>query len=292
MASSRSGMSPRTTSETSLTLTRARFSHSHSRPTAGSSSLAGAIARCASGIWITIRIWQLVIPLLLPTVVFTDRASPLGTTIPPTKCLSYDSGGDAGSVAMSPDGRIIAAGLGGNIVCIWDVDTGRLLERLEGCTGWDNYIAFTPDGKGFVSGSDDHSTLKYWDISNVLRGSEAVRKEMKDVKIDGSPNSIDRSRHRDRVQSLAVSQDGEWIVSGNWDGGVQIWNARTREVQLRLQGHKETGPCWVFCTRLIANDSCGLLVGSIAISPRGGMIASGDWQGRVRICKCTSSGYP
>jgi hypothetical protein len=38
-----------------------------------------------------------------------------------------------------------------------------------------------------------------------------------------------------------VSQDGEWIVSGHEGGGVQFWDARTRELQLVLRGHKSTG---------------------------------------------------
>ena len=52
---------------------------------------------------------------------------------------------------------------------IWDARTGELLETLRGHTDrvWD--AAFTPDGRGLVSGSED-MTLKYWDISRLANG--------------------------------------------------------------------------------------------------------------------------
>jgi WD40 repeat protein len=181
---------------------------------------------------------------------------------------------------MSPDGRIVAAGSYSNIICIWRAFTGELVESLQGCTGWSNGIAFTPDGNGLVSMSADDSTLKYWDISNVLRGGKAMPKEMKHARRDGE-------EYEERVRSVAVSQDGEWIVSGLSDGRVQLWDARTRELQLVLRGHKCDGQCWILCTRLIANDSCGLLVASVAISSQCGMIASGHLGGTMRICKYT-----
>jgi general transcriptional corepressor TUP1 len=121
------------------------------------------------------------------------------------------------------------------IIRVWDADTGQLVERLQNNIGWSD-IAFTPDGKGLVSSSPDDSTLKYWDISNVLRGGKAMPKEMKDARRDGE-------EYKERVFSVAVSQDGEWIVSGHRDGGVQFWDARTRELQLVLRGHKYSGSC-------------------------------------------------
>jgi len=78
---------------------------------------------------------------------------------------------DAGvtSVAISPDGRWVAAGSLDTVVRIWDVSTGQLVERLRGHRDSVYSVAFTPDGKGLVSGSLD-KTLKYWDVSG-LNGS-------------------------------------------------------------------------------------------------------------------------
>ena len=78
---------------------------------------------------------------------------------------------DAGvtSVAISPDGRWVAAGSLDTVVRIWEVGTGKLVERLRGHRDSVYSVAFTPDGRGLVSGSLD-KTLKYWDVSGLNVG--------------------------------------------------------------------------------------------------------------------------
>jgi len=78
---------------------------------------------------------------------------------------------DAGvtSVAISPDGRWVAAGSLDTVVRIWEVATGKLVERLRGHRDSVYSVAFTPDGRGLVSGSLD-KTLKYWDVSGLNVG--------------------------------------------------------------------------------------------------------------------------
>jgi len=41
--------------------------------------------------------------------------------------------------------------------------------------------------------------------------------------------------------SVAVSHDGQWVVGGSNDGGVQFWDAKSGIVQLMLQGHEQIG---------------------------------------------------
>ena len=55
------------------------------------------------------------------------------------------------------------------MVRIWDARTGELLDRLRGHRDCVYSVAFTPDGRGLVSGSWD-KTLKYWDISRLADG--------------------------------------------------------------------------------------------------------------------------
>ena len=47
--------------------------------------------------------------------------------------------------------------------------------------------------------------------------------------------------NQDYVLSVAVSHDGRWVVSGSKDRGVQFWEAQTAQMQLMLQGHKNSG---------------------------------------------------
>ena len=48
-------------------------------------------------------------------------------------------------------------------------------------------------------------------------------------------------RAQSRVYSVAVSHDGQWVVSGSDDEGVQFWDAKSGIVQLMLKGHKHAG---------------------------------------------------
>lgn len=190
---------------------------------------------------------------------------------------------DAGvtSVAISPDGRLVAAGSLDTIVRIWETQSGALVERLRGHQDSVYSVAFTPDGRGLVSGSLDKS-LKYWDLRGLLANPRISAPLAQGGTIPSNspnyPGGLGRKEggekgsvcttgflgHKDYVLSVAVSPDGQWIVSGSKDRGVQFWDPRTAQQQLMLQGHKNS-------------------VISIDLSPAGGLLAtgSGDWQARV-----------
>ncbi|KAG7089212.1 hypothetical protein E1B28_010914 [Marasmius oreades] len=162
---------------------------------------------------------------------------------------------DAGvtSVAISPNGEYVAAGSLDTVVRIWDVATGQLVEWLRGHQDSVYSVAFTPDGKGLVSGSLD-KTSKYWDVSALM-------------KRDGYKQSqctMNFTGHKDYVLSVAVSHDGQWVVSGSKDRGVQFYDSHNATVQCMLQGHKNS-------------------VISVDFSPSGSMLAtgSGDWEARI-----------
>ncbi|OBZ67307.1 Transcriptional repressor rco-1 [Grifola frondosa] len=166
---------------------------------------------------------------------------------------------DAGvtSVCISPDGRLVAAGSLDTIVRIWDVQSGQLVERLKGHRDSVYSVAFTPDGKGLVSGSLD-KTLKYWDVRPILRRADgpagavvpvgAAKNGVKEGGEKGSQCTMNFTGHKDYVLSVAVSHDGQWVVSGSKDRGVQFWDAKTAVVQCMLQGHKNSvqlGVSWL-----------------------------------------------
>ena len=76
------------------------------------------------------------------------------------------------------------------MVYIWDARTGELLETLRGHDGNVWSVAFTPDGHGLVSGSED-KTLKYWDVRHSANGP------------GGRPNS----RGASKCDTLDVEED-------------------------------------------------------------------------------------
>ncbi|KAI8369385.1 WD40-repeat-containing domain protein [Radiomyces spectabilis] len=163
------------------------------------------------------------------------------------------------SVAISPDGHLVAAGSLDKMVRVWDTRTGNLLERLEGHKDSVYSVTFMPDGKTLVSGSLD-KTLKLWQLgTNEGRGYGADRDRSK------GPCKMTFTGHKDFVLSVACTPDGNWVVSGSKDRGVQFWDPRTGQTQFILQGHKNS-------------------VISVAISPSGRpLFATGSGDNRARI---------
>ncbi|KAG1560470.1 hypothetical protein G6F49_002675 [Rhizopus delemar] len=158
------------------------------------------------------------------------------------------------SVATSPDSRLVAAGSLDKVVRVWDAHTGQLLERLEGHKDSVYSVAFMPDGKTLVSGSLD-KTLRMWQLGAGERGYERNKNACIQV----------FSGHKDFVLSVATTPDGNWIVSGSKDRGVQFWDPRTGQTQFMLQGHKNS-------------------VISVATSPgHKPMFATGSGDNRARI---------
>lgn len=73
---------------------------------------------------------------------------------------------------------------------------------------------------------------------------------------------------QDFVLSVALTPDGNWVLSGSKDRGVQFWDPRTGSTQLMLQGHKNS-------VISVAPSPSG--------GPAGGSFATGSGDMRARI---------
>jgi WD40 repeat protein len=106
-------------------------------------------------------------------------------------------------------------------------------------------VAWSPDGKRIVSGSND-KTAQVWSAS------------------DGD-HVFPYRRHDSSVDIVTWSPDGEWIASGSDDKTVQVWNANDGGRVLSYTGHD------------FAN------VNAVAWSPNGMQIASGSTDQTVQV---------
>ena len=65
------------------------------------------------------------------------------------------------SVSLSPDGKTLASGNRDGTISIWDVNSGKLLQKLEGNDDGISQVIFAPDGQTLISTG---STIKFWHV--------------------------------------------------------------------------------------------------------------------------------
>jgi WD40 repeat protein len=115
--------------------------------------------------------------------------------------------GEVADVAMSADGRVVAAAGADTALKVWDAGTGKEHFTLKGHAGPVLCVAVSANGSRIVSGSEDN-TLRVWDA--------------------GSGKSLFLLQgHKGAVDAVGISADGRIIVSGSADATVKTWDAAT-----------------------------------------------------------------
>ena len=71
------------------------------------------------------------------------------------------------SIAIAPNGRLIACGGADGTVGLWETARGKRLTHCRGHRGSVNHLAFSADGRLLLSGSDDTTAL-LWDVSRMV----------------------------------------------------------------------------------------------------------------------------
>lgn len=167
-------------------------------------------------------------------------------------------GGPLHSVALSRDGRIMAAGP--RILWMWDADSGQVVSSLNpggGC----RKAAFSSDGRGAYITSERRGNV--WDLSErrflatlpiepaPLLGV-AISPNGETMLICGEENGfrawniqareavrVFAGGHTGGVSTVAYSRDGNLVLSGGLkDGRVCVWDIKTQMRRKRLVGHK------------------------------------------------------
>ena len=198
-------------------------------------------------------------------------------------------------MAYAPDGKqlAVATSIG---IWIYDSQTGREVDMLQGHMHRITCIAYAPDGRTLVSGStgrDDAIIL--WDMVSGTRQAtltvpigvysvafspdgktfatggyeevrlwDAVSWERK-VSFKAEVNFI--------IDNLAFSPDGKTIATvGTSAEDIRLWDVATATRKATLQGHAS----WVQ---------------SLTFSPDGGTLASGSWDSTIRLWDITAGAH-
>jgi len=146
----------------------------------------------------------------------TVTAGSKGIRVQGPKSFRLRPPSETAAVALSPDGRLLAAGAVDGTVRLWNPHTGNLERTLHGHRDEVLSVSFSPDGKRLLTASRD-GDARIWNLSN---GAAAV------LRGHGGP-----------VFDANFSSDGQWIVTaGPTTAG--IWPAATGHLAFLLHGHR------------------------------------------------------
>lgn len=210
----------------------------------------------------------------------------------------YNSFGAA--VAVSPDGRILASTGRMIKIQLLDSESGKLIRDLP-ADGVCPSVDFSPEGGRLLSGSND-GLAAVWNVANgkqicnfkkhqkqvtrvafVPNGKEAVSVgQDKMLRVWDAQTGEERLAiaHPEVIWGLAVSPNGRLIATGTGgssldnpvlqriehgeDNVVRLWNAANGNLVREIKGHSK-------------------VVYALQFSPDGRTLASGSWDGSIRL---------
>jgi WD40 repeat protein len=129
------------------------------------------------------------------------------------------------TVQFSPDGSRVAFADGGFVYIVESSD-GEVASTIEIASGSDRpqshtrALKWSRNGKQIALTGSSNDVLLYDAQSRTLLH-----------RYDG---------HQKDVSSIVFNADGSWLVSGGFDGVIQVWDIRTHELVKRL-GHTKNG---------------------------------------------------
>jgi WD40 repeat protein len=187
-------------------------------------------------------------------------------------------------VKFSPDGKTLASACGDEQVKLWDVATGKLQSTLT-ASGDVSVLGFGANGKTLLTGGRD---VAQWDLVTGKKRvvyncpgdfvTDAVTADWKLAvarrhsalilwELDTGKKRVTLG-NKFGLSATAFSPDGRILAVGTGElgkpGELQLWDTKSGQKRAVLKGHPN-------------------VIGDVAFSPDGKSLASGGWDGTVRI---------
>jgi len=153
-------------------------------------------------------------------------------------------------LALDPTGRYLAAAGDDHVVRIWDTQSGTLLRRLEGHTGWVRACAFAPTGPLLATAGQDCQVC-FWDITSGQRLRQA-------------------SQTRASIAAVVFSPDGRLLAAGGFESAIRLIDATTGRIVQEMEAADRD-------------------VRALAFSGDGQFLAAAGSGGRIRIAAVDAS---
>jgi WD40 repeat protein/energy-coupling factor transporter ATP-binding protein EcfA2 len=146
-------------------------------------------------------------------------------------------------VAISPDGKTLAACGERETLVLFDESTGDVIQRFKGHTVDVRRVLFHPNGHLLFSGGDDRQII-IWSLP------DGIQKTVLDA--------------QGKVWALAIHPKGHLLASGGTDNTISLWDMDNHQKIQTLEGHEDT-------------------IQDLAFSPNGQLLASASYDKTARL---------